>query len=67
MQKIESTSDLEAICSSTKTRLEALIINATKLLTLTHILDFIKKAKWWRGLSLSPYDTYKWYWLIITS
>jgi hypothetical protein len=44
MPKIESTSDLEAICSSTKTRLKALIIDATKLLTLTHILDLIEKT-----------------------
>jgi hypothetical protein len=45
MPKIESTSDLEAICSSAKTRLKALIIDATKLLTFTHILDFIEKTK----------------------
>jgi len=67
MPKIESTSDLKAICSSTKTRLEALIIDATKLLTFTHILDFIEKTKWWCGLSLSPCNTYKWYWFITTS
>jgi hypothetical protein len=45
MPKIESTSDLEAICSFDKTRSKAFIIDACKLLTLTHILDFIEKTK----------------------
>jgi hypothetical protein len=42
MPKIESTSDLKAIYSFAKTRLKTLIINATKLLTLTHISVYWK-------------------------